>query len=321
MIASTAFALLFPSLLASIATNRNYTIFLNDRGTPHLININEPTFTQAELKELDELAQKTAFYLYTRKNPEIGQQLFIDDVDSVRNSFWNPDHPTRLYSHGWQGDCEGVSCRPIVDAYLNDSDYNVILIDWHEVAKRWYWISVKGVPLVSQRVGLLIDFLEKSANLDPTRTMVIGVSLGAHVAGLGARFATSNIGEVLVLDPAKPAFESREPGERVDKSDAIHVQVVHTCTKFIGIKKEIGTSDFYPNGGEEQPGCGQIKWIGDLEAIRCAHLRAYQYYLESLTNPIGFRAGNVFMGGPSLDPNANGTYILQTASEPPFALG
>lgn len=64
------------------------------------------------------------------------------------------------------------------------------------------------------------------------------------------------------LDPAGPAFESEGPGKRVDKSDAILVQVIHTCTTIMGIKLAIGTSDFYPNGGAEQPGCGPIKWIG-----------------------------------------------------------
>lgn len=70
----------------------------------------------------------------------------------------------------------------------------------------------------------------------------------------------------------------------------------------MGIKSAIGTSDFYPNGGAEQPGCGPIKWIGDVKAMECAHSRAYQYYIESIANPTGFRAGAVFMGGPSLDP-------------------
>lgn len=91
-----------------------------------------------------------------------------------------------------------INITPLISsAFLNVSDYNVILIDWREVANGFYWDSVKGVPFVSQRVALLIDFLEKNADLDPNKTMVIGVSLGAHVAGLGARFATSKIGEVI----------------------------------------------------------------------------------------------------------------------------
>lgn len=56
----------YPSLLASITTNLNYTIFIENQGTIHLIDINEPQFTQADLKRIDESAQKTTFYLYTR---------------------------------------------------------------------------------------------------------------------------------------------------------------------------------------------------------------------------------------------------------------
>ncbi|KAG5338384.1 LIPP lipase, partial [Acromyrmex charruanus] len=312
--------IVYPSLLASIATNLNYTIVIDDHGIPNLIDTNEPKFTQADFKKIDESVQKTTFYLYTRNNPEIGQQLIIDDMDSVKKSFWNPNHPTRFVTHGWHGNCDG-GCTQIRDAFLNVGDYNIILIDWRDAANHLYAISVKSAPLVSQRVAFLINFLEKNANLDPNKTAIIGHSLGAHVASLSARFATSKIAEVIALDPAAPLFETNGPGERVDKSDAILVQVIHTCTKFVGIKSAIGTSDFYPNGGEEQPGCGPIKWIGDVEAMRCAHSRSEMYYIESITNPTGFRARDVFMGGPSIDRNANGTYTLKTASESPFALG
>ncbi|KYN30044.1 Pancreatic triacylglycerol lipase [Trachymyrmex cornetzi] len=91
-----------------------------------------------------------------------------------------------------------------------------------------------SAPLVLQRIAFLINFLEINANLDPNKTIIIGNSLGAHVASLSARFATSKIAEVVALDPAAPLFESKEPGGRVDKSDAI--LVIHTCTKFVGIK-------------------------------------------------------------------------------------
>lgn len=57
---------MYPALLASIATNHNYTIFVENGERIHLININEPQFTQADLEEIDESAQKTTFYLYTR---------------------------------------------------------------------------------------------------------------------------------------------------------------------------------------------------------------------------------------------------------------
>ncbi|KYQ51608.1 Pancreatic lipase-related protein 2 [Trachymyrmex zeteki] len=316
-----AIAILYPSLLASIVTNLNYTNDINDSGTLTLSDINESEFILNIFNTICKDAQKTTFHLYTRNNPVIGQPLFIDDLDSVKNSFWNPDHPTRLITHGWKGNCESTICTDIRDAYLNVGDYNIILIDWRAAANYLYSKSVRSTPIVSQYVALLIDFLENNASLDPDRTTIIGFSLGGHIASLSARFATGKIREVVALDPAGPCFEYKKPGERMDKTDAILVQVIHTCIKYMGIKSAIGTSDFYVNGGEEQPGCGPIRWIGNLMAITCAHIRALEYYIESILNPRGFRIGKVFMGGPSLDPNACGVYVLKTADRSPFALG
>ncbi|KAL0113449.1 hypothetical protein PUN28_012538 [Cardiocondyla obscurior] len=314
MIAPPAIALVYSTLLASIATN--YSIFDFHREKVNLIDIKKQKLTETELKKIEESAQKTTFYLYTRSNPLIGQQLLIDNLDSVKESFWNPAHPTRLVTHGWLGNSEEPSCTQIRDAYLKTSDYNVIAIDWREAATLW-----KSVPHVSQRVASLINFLKNNAGLNPNKTTMIGFSLGAHVVSLGARFASSEIGEVVALDPPGPKFESEGPGKRVDKSDAAIVQVIHTCIKCLSMKSAVGTSDFYLNGGEEQPGCGPIRWIGDVKAMICSHSRAFLYYAESIVNPAGFRAGNVFMGGLFLDPNARGTYFLRTASKSPFALG
>lgn len=86
----------------------------------------------------------------------------------------------------------------ISSAYLSNGDYNVILVDWSEVAGNpWYWGVVKSVSLVAERVTQLIDFLQSEANLDPSKTTVVGHSLGGHVAGLAARNAKSEIAEVI----------------------------------------------------------------------------------------------------------------------------
>lgn len=67
----------------------------------------------------------------------------------------------------------------------------------------------------------------------------------------------------------------------------------------------VGHSDFYPNGGSRQPGCG-IDLVGG-----CAHNRAWEYFAESVTNnrflarrcsnwanfTAGTCDGKAFMGG------------------------
>ncbi|KAL0113448.1 hypothetical protein PUN28_012537 [Cardiocondyla obscurior] len=310
---SPAVAVLYPTLLASLASNPNYTLVVDGHGIPYVIDNDKPVFTQSDLQSIKEDVLETTFSLYTRNNPKDGQPLFINDTNSVKKSFWNPARPTRIVTHGWRGSEKMPPCTLVRDAYLEVYDYNIILVDWSKAAGYyWYWSSAESVPMVAQRVSELIDFLENAADLDPSQTKVIGFSLGGHVAGISARNAKSKIAEVVALDPAKQAFELKKPGERVDKSDANRVQVIHTST--LGFDKPIGDADFYPNGGKSQPGCG-IMWIV------CDHSRSYEYYSESILNPKGFRVGNVYMGGPSLDPNAHGKYILQTAKKAPYALG
>lgn len=83
-------------------------------------------------------------------------------------------------------------------AYLNVSDYNIIVIDWREAAgSLWYWKVVRSVPLVAELVTKLIDLLEGNVNLNPVTTRLVGHSLGAHIVGLAARQAKSELAEVI----------------------------------------------------------------------------------------------------------------------------
>ena len=64
------------------------------------------------------------------------------------------------------------------------------------------------------------------------------------------------------LDPARPGFDFDHADARLDPSDAMFVDVIHSdvsdgiidCS--LGLKRPCGHVDFYPNGGKQQPGCG-----------------------------------------------------------------
>lgn len=58
------------------------------------------------------------------------------------------------------------------------------------------------------------------------------------------------------LDPALPLFTLGNKDARLDKHDAKHVEVIHTCGGYLGFSSPLGHIDFYPNGGTRQPGCG-----------------------------------------------------------------
>lgn len=88
---------------------------------------------------------------------------------------------------------------------------------------------------------------------------LLGHSLGAHVAGFVGYKFIGKIGRITGMDPARPDFEVpilRESKDRLDPSDAVFVDVIHTCAGTVGFVRPIGHADFYPNGGSfRQPGC------------------------------------------------------------------
>lgn len=86
------------------------------------------------------------------------------------------------------------------------------------------------------------------------------------------------ISKIVGLDPASPLFKNNDIDDRLDATDAHHVEVIHTSAGMLAFSRAIGTVDFYPNGGKSQPGCG---W--DISGA-CSHRRAYEFYLESIYN-------------------------------------
>jgi pancreatic triacylglycerol lipase len=59
------------------------------------------------------------------------------------------------------------------------------------------------------------------------------------------------------FDPALPLFNYNNVTERLASTDALFVDVIHTCAGLLGYDLPIGQVDFYPNGGDHiQPGCG-----------------------------------------------------------------
>lgn len=67
----------------------------------------------------------------------------------------------------------------------------------------------------------------------------------------------------ILKDPAGPYFENTPAEVRLDKTDAVYVDNIHTMAyKFasvfsVGTMQALGHVDFYPNGGTKQPGLYQ----------------------------------------------------------------
>ena len=60
------------------------------------------------------------------------------------------------------------------------------------------------------------------------------------------------------MDPPGKYFEGKPSDARLDSSDAQFVDVIHTDSDVNGLEQPLGHLDFYPNGGDDQKGCGVL---------------------------------------------------------------
>ncbi|KAK2587791.1 hypothetical protein KPH14_003895 [Odynerus spinipes] len=309
------------------AKEPNLMYFPDETGTTHLISLQDFDLSDQDIEYLRANLSTITFLLYTRNNPTNGYVLNVGDMNNLQKSNWNANHPTRIITHGWQSSAQSSSCVKLRDAYLAVDHFNVILIDWKSIAADILYSKVTAsIPSIAVYVSSFLNYMQIFGGLDPRNTIMIGHSLGAHLVSLAARGAATNIAEVVGLDPAGPGFLSKDQQGRIDASHANYVQVIHTNSGKLGLTDNVGTADFYVNGGKSQPGC-ILDVLGN-----CAHSRAYEYFAESILRRLSFRAKpvqcsrgqpcpDVYMGGPYLDQSAHGSYVLYTSNKSPYGLG
>ncbi|CAB4032926.1 pancreatic lipase-related 2-like, partial [Paramuricea clavata] len=144
----------------------------------------------------------------------------------------------------------------------NNQEYlNVITVDWTGGVKvNDLQQSFGNARLVSAQISYFLKKLESRGKLSCGDVHIIGFSLGASVAGLaGKRLKAQScqIPRITGLDPVlynyESIFRALPNGAKLHRSDATYVDVIHTHTRF---SDRVGNADFFPNGGQTQPGCG-----------------------------------------------------------------
>jgi hypothetical protein len=91
----------------------------------------------------------------------------------------------------------------------------------------------------------------------------VGHSLGAHACAAVSNAVGNQLARISGLDPAGPFFEKKDIKVRLDRTDAKFVDVIHTNADVglglgFGLAESSGHVDFYPNGGQSQPGCPSV---------------------------------------------------------------
>ncbi|VVC37247.1 Lipase/vitellogenin,Triacylglycerol lipase family,Lipase, N-terminal,Alpha/Beta hydrolase fold [Cinara cedri] len=278
-------------------------------------------------------------------NPNITFYLYTRNVEAYVLDFTKPESfleapfvlhaPIKLLIHGYTGHKDYSPNTELRPAYLRHRDLNVISVDYKELVQPPCYVqAVHNVPLVGKCTKmLLLRLFRLRPDLNLHDLHVIGFSLGAQVAGHVGRLMNSTIQRITGLDPASPLFDTfLVSNEVLDKSDAIFVDVVHTNIAFKGKFAPLGHLDFYANNAIAQPGCGTN--------TSCSHVRAVEYFAESIDAKIPFLAvkcisyimyklkfckasdtNSLIVMGEHVDKSQRGIYYFMTNSEPQYAQG
>ncbi|CAH0766995.1 unnamed protein product [Diatraea saccharalis] len=180
---------------------------------PQLVDLQEPA-DQALLMSRN--GANNQYWLFTRQNPTSRQELVNGNINSIRNSNYRGNRPTKVIVHGWNSNGYSNINPMIRDAFLAVEDCNVIVVDWRALANSNYASAVIGVPSVGQFLGNFLVWLFNNAGGNWNQLHLVGFSLGAHIVG----------------------------------------NAIHTDGGLLGIFDRVANADFYPNGGRNpQPGC------------------------------------------------------------------
>ncbi|GFR15536.1 lipase member H [Trichonephila clavata] len=166
---------------------------------------------------------------------------------------------------------------------LTSDDFNVISVDWRLGASQSYPQAVANTRALGLVVADFLDYLQRKYRIPPSDIHIIGYNLGAHAAGyVGEQIP--RIGRITGLDPAGPYFEDTDPKVRLDPSDALFVDVIHTdsppAAQVAGMLQPAGHLDFYPTPGWRRTGCSLLDGIKSFR--RCKSVHAPELFTESI---------------------------------------
>ncbi|ESP03600.1 hypothetical protein LOTGIDRAFT_137201, partial [Lottia gigantea] len=198
------------------------------------------------------------------------------------NSRFDASKRVVLIIHGFQGSFINPWALSLANGILAD-DVNVICVNWHEGAKtNSYKQATANTRLVGKMIAVMLTTIHDTMGTSYYDMHIIGHSLGSHIAGYVGRFLPGFLGRITGLDPAGPNFAKYDTLVRLDPSDAMFIDVIHSDDDTIfelgwGTGVPMGDLDFYPNGGENQPGCSK-------QQVACCHMRAINLYISSIRN-------------------------------------
>lgn len=256
-----------------------------------LLNLCKPTSAQ--------LANVT-MRLYTSSNPDTPQVIKKGDTSTIGP--FSKSAPTMVIIHGWTFSAENLEAvsnfRQVAVSSL--PNWNVMFVNWKDIASDIdYPCAALKATYVAEYLGTFITWLNSATGASLSQYHVVGHSMGAQVAGDLGQSLGGKLPRITGLDAAGPLYRTDFNEVRLDPTDAVLVDVIHSSGGTLlvqckeGLFRPLGHVDFYPNGGRTQGRCQpQALFPVVPEFILCAdscsHYYAVTYFVESIQSPSSF---------------------------------
>lgn len=299
-----------------------YVWFPDGDGKAQLVDLQEPV-DYTILNNPKRNGANNQYWLYTRNNPNFPQVLVNGNAASIQSSNYNSQRQLKVIVHGWNSNGNSDVNNMCVPAFLEFGDFNVIVVDWRELANANYVTASAGVPNVGQHIGNFLQWLLNIAGGNWNNVHLVGFSLGAHVIGHAGRQSLGQVARLTGLEPSGPMWGNSN--NALHATHGVFVEAIHTDGGVLGIFDPLGNADFYPNGGRHpMPGC---------LVNTCSHSRSYEYFASSVrTNHFQGRqcvnlsqaeANNctgaiLNMGNGHINKRGSGLFALTTGRRWPF---
>jgi len=245
------------------------------------------------------------FYLYPNSgNLFDADRLIYNNSASVSNSRYNKNLPVIFMTHGFTQTYLSQYPYYVKKAYLNanyPAKANIIAVDWGKLSGQVdssnvlveditelpaYVVARKNVEIVGQRISDFLRFLLKDGVFlsNANQIRLEGQSLGAQASGMAGLYFSqatgTKVARITGTEPAGPLFDGCPINKRLDPTDATFVDVYHTNAGGFGYLGNVGTIDYYINGGTFQKACSS-----NVTDLFCSHNLAPRYFALSIGDP------------------------------------
>ncbi|XP_041115272.1 phospholipase A1 member A isoform X2 [Polyodon spathula] len=230
------------------------------------------------------------YLLFTPRNRNCASIISGGSIEEIQATNFNSSLDTKVIILGYRA----LGKKPswidgLVQALLNAADVNVLVVDWLYGGSSVYSVVVQNSQELSVNISIVINNLIALGSKQESFHF-IGVSLGAHVAGFVGSLFDGKLGRITGLDAAGPMFTKASTDMRLDPSDALFVEAIHTDIDNFGIRIPVGHIDYQINGGKDQPGCTTSQTSSIFGYMICDHMRAVQLYISAISTPCSLLA-------------------------------